>query len=91
MKYAKLLIALSITSLTFNLQAQKKIEGLAYYQASNGITYKEGDKVKMSHGSGDFENFKSVSEGKGSVPSMGSTQLLQDDVLHFHTQDCAPT
>ena len=75
MKYAKLLIVLSITSITFSLQAQKKIEDLAYYEASNGITYKEGDRVKMSHGSADFKNFKSVSEGKGSVPSMGSTQL----------------
>jgi len=75
MRYSNLLFIFFITSLTCSLQAQKKIEDLAYYEASNGITYKEGDRIKMSHGSGDYKNFISVWEGKGFASGPGTDQL----------------
>jgi len=67
MKFSSLLVVLVISSIAFNLHAQNKVESLDYYEASNGITYKKGDRIKLRYGSADHNNFRSISHVKGFV------------------------
>ena len=72
MKIPRILFLLVTICCINQVQAQKKMEGLSYYEASNGRLYKEGDKIKLSHGAGDFGNFTSVALGKGFADGTGS-------------------
>jgi len=47
------------------IHAQKKMQKLSEYTASNGITYEIGDRLKMRHGAAANGDFLSLIEGIG--------------------------
>lgn len=64
----KKITLLTIAILTLNFaQAQKKVEKLEEYIASNGITYKIGDEVKLGRGSDTNGKFVYVNIGGWAV------------------------
>jgi len=65
MKYNKLCFVLLMLTYINTIHAQKKMQKLSEYTASNGITYEIGDRIKMRQGAGANGDFISLIEGVG--------------------------
>ena len=70
-------LLLIITILTFgSLQAQKKVEKLKEFTATNGVTYKVGDEFKLGQGSDTNGKFVYVNIGGWGVSSNAEQNRL---------------
>lgn len=70
----KLLLLSFVLFAISNLQAQKKIEKLDDYKASNGITYKVGDEIKLGRGSDTNGRFVYVNMGGWGAAMSGNPE-----------------
>lgn len=73
----RVLLILLLASLSVSSQKRKKKEKLEEYTASNGVTYRPGDEIKLAVGSGNNGSFVYVNDRVRSGNSFNSdSQLL---------------
>ncbi len=67
-------------------QAQKKVEKLSEYTASNGVTYKVGDDIRLGRGSSYDRSFVYVRMNTAFLTAMGGGSYENDSRLPASTE-----